>query len=303
MSPIDFRRTRRGARALVCAALATIPAAGPAAPTPEDLGNIAYAGIYDDPVTLVNGVYEGVPFVPDGAVRPRVELLADLYVTADIDGDGAEDAYVLLNESSGGTGSYLYLAAVTHAGGTARNAGALVVGDRVDVMALGAADGKATLEYVAPGPGEPACCPTLMVSGLYGLKDGKLAELSRQEHGNLSVERLAGVPWRLAGFDRSEPVPKGVEITAEFAGERISGFAGCNRYFATLKAPTPYELTIGPAGATRKACPPPQMQVEDRFLKALESATQFSFMLGKLILDYRQGDTYSALVFERGEAD
>jgi heat shock protein HslJ len=41
------------------------------------------------------------------------------------------------------------------------------------------------------------------------------------------------------------------------------------------------------------------MQTEDRFLKALESATQFSFRLGKLVLDYKQGETYLALMFER----
>ncbi len=142
-----------------------------------------------------------------------------------------------------------------------------------------------------------------MVSGVYGLKDGKLAELSREERGALSIAQLAGSPWRLIQFGRSQPVPEGVSITAKFEGERISGSAGCNNYFAAVKAPTPYELSIGPVGATRMACPPPQMEAEVRYLKALEGATQFSFMLGKLILDYQQDETRSVLVFERGETN
>ena len=291
----------RGIRATVAA---SIVISGPilAPPTLEDLGNIPYSGIYDAPVQLVNGVYEGEPFVPGGLARPRVELLGDLYVTEDIDGDGTEDAFVLLNESSGGTGSFLYIAAVTHADGTARNVGSVRIGDRVDVMALRAVDREAILDYVAAGPDDPACCPTLMVSGRYGMNDGHLTELSRQEHGTLSVERLAGAPWRLLRFGWDEPVPEGIGITAEFEGDRISGSAGCNSYFATVKGPTPYELGIGSVGSTRKACPAPEMEAEARFLKALENATQFSFVLGKLVIDYQLGETRSSLVFERGEA-
>lgn len=197
----------------------------------------------------------------------------------------------------------LYLAAVTLAGGAARNVGTLRIGDRVDVISLDATDEKATLDYVAAGPSEPSCCPTLLVSGVYGMKDGKLTELWRKGKGNLSLDTLAGVRWQLAGFDVNDPVPEGVEITAELDGERISGFAGCNQYFTTVKAPTPYELAIGPVGATRRACPPPQMQAEDRFLKALEDTTQFSFMLGKLVLGYRSGDRYATLLFERMERE
>ena len=298
-----FNTTLTYTRAAVFAAVVSAPVVGVAAPNLEGLGNIAYSGIHDEPIRLVNGLYEGEPFVAGGAARPRVQLLGDLFVTDDIDGDGSEDAYVLLSESSGGSGNDLYLAAVTHPDGTANNIATLRIGDRVDVMTLETSDGKATLEYVATGPGEAACCPTFRVSGVYGLKDGKLTELSREERGTLSIEQLAGSPWRLVQFGRSQPVPEGVSITAEFEGERISGSAGCNNYFATVKAPTPYEFSIGPVGATRMACPPPQLEAENRFLKALEKTMQFSFVLGKLAIDYQSNNTYSTLVFERNDPD
>ena len=276
-----------------------LPAMVGAAPALDELSNIAYSGIYEQPVTLVDGIYEGEPFVPGAASRPRLMLLKGLYAMGDIDADGVEDAWVLLNENSGGTGQLLYLAAVTTADGKLRNAGTLNIGDRVDVVALRASDGGALLEYVAQGPSDGACCPTLIVSSEYGLKDGKLTELSRKEEGKLSLDRLAGEPWRLVRFGPNDPVPEGVAIEAKFEKGRISGSTGCNRYNANLEAPTPYELKVGPVIATRMACPEPQMEAESRFLKALEGASQFGFDLGKLTIGYEEGENHSALVFER----
>ncbi len=40
--------------------------------TPEQMGNATYSGIYDEPVTLADGVYEGEPFEEGGASRPVV---------------------------------------------------------------------------------------------------------------------------------------------------------------------------------------------------------------------------------------
>jgi heat shock protein HslJ len=275
--------------------LGALPAIGLASPSLEALGNMSYAGIHEAPVRLENGLYEGEPYVPGGASRPRVELLADLQVTSD-----TGTSFVLLAESAGGSGSNLYLAAVSPAGD---NTGTVLIGDRVDVIALRGDDGKAILEYVMAGPGEPACCPTLRVSGIYGMQQDRLVELSRQTHGSISLATLAGTQWRLLQLDRNAPVPDDITVTATFEDSRISGSAGCNRYFAGVSAATPYELSIGPAGATRMACPSPQSEVERRFLKALESATQFSFRLGRLAIDYRDGDTMASLLFERLQPD
>jgi heat shock protein HslJ len=275
--------------------LGALPAIGLASPSLEALGNMSYTGIHEAPVRLENGLYEGEPYVPGGASRPRVELLTDLQVTSD-----TGTSFVLLAESAGGSGSNLYLAAVSPAGD---NTGTVLIGDRVDVIALRGDDGKAILEYVMAGPGEPACCPTLRVSGIYGMQQDRLVELSRETHGSISLATLAGTQWRLLQLDRNAPVPDDITVTAAFEDRRISGSAGCNRYFAGVSAATPYELSIGPAGATRMACPSPQSEVERRFLKALESATQFSFRLGRLAIDYRDGDTMASLLFERLQPD
>jgi heat shock protein HslJ len=280
--------------------------APPSAMTPLDpksFANLPYAGIYDQAVQLVDGVYEGEPFVAGGASRPRVELLTQLYATDDIDGDGTEDVWVLLNESSGGSGQFLYLAAVTYGTGEPRNVGTIGIGDRVDVMDLRAGGGQATLDYVAAGPEEAACCPTQMVSVVYGLAGDRLAELSRTPRGTLSLQQLAGTTWRLAGYDSHQPLADDILITAAFEDGRVAGSAGCNRYFAAVEAPTPYQLKVQPGGSTRMACPPPQMAAEDRYLAALHAATQYSFVLGRLAITYNLDGTYGTLLFERLEQD
>lgn len=279
--------------------LLAITMAGHSAPSLDELGNISYSGIYENPVALTDGVYEGEPYVAGGSARPRVMLLDELLAADDINGDGTEDAWVLLSESAGGTGNYLYLAAVTRDDAGIQNIGTVRVGDRVDVIELTAADGLATLEYVTTDDGEPACCPTLIVTSTYGAKDGMISEQSQNRLGNLSLKQLEKVRWQLTEFAWNEPVPTGLSITAEFEDDRLSGFAGCNRYFATVKAPSPYDLSIGAVGSTRMACPPPQSTAEDRFLRALDNATQFSFMLGSLAITYRDADKVQTLLLER----
>jgi hypothetical protein len=76
--------------------------------TVAQLQNATYSGIYDEPVTLVDGQYEGEPFTPDSASRPVVSYLGEAF--GDLDGDGVEDAAVFLVENSGGTGDFVYVA-------------------------------------------------------------------------------------------------------------------------------------------------------------------------------------------------
>ena len=56
------------ASAAILAALTLTPAG--AAPTPEQLANMAYTGIFEHAITLTNGHWEGDPFVTGGTSRP-----------------------------------------------------------------------------------------------------------------------------------------------------------------------------------------------------------------------------------------
>ena len=266
---------------------------------PGVLGNMPYAGIYDNAVTLKDGVYEGEPFVPGGASRPRVELLHMPPVLLDMDGDGADEAAVLLSESSGGSGVFTYLAIVGCRDGKAVNIGTFRLGDRIMIRSVVGKDGAVEVESVAAGPGDPLCCPTRKVRNNYRLQGGNLLLASSQEQGVLSLADIQGVTWRLVRLRRDGRVPEGVKVTATFGDGKVFGSGGCNRYSAGVVEKGPPEFSVGPAASTRMACPDPAGGFEDRYLAALQAAHRFGFLLGNLVLHYRKGDSGETMEFER----
>jgi hypothetical protein len=156
------------------------------------LKNLTYDGIYKDPVTLKNGHYEGPPFVPGGAARPRVQFAEQLYIIGDLDGDAVNEAAGFLTESSGGSGSYSYLAIVDTDNGQYKNVNTRKLGDRVMVRALHFEQGVLELDVVTAGSQEAACCPSLKVHKTYRYTQGNLQETSSKELGHLSIADLEG---------------------------------------------------------------------------------------------------------------
>ena len=104
--------------------------------TLNDLRNGAYQGIYEQPVQLSDGEYAGEPFVEGGASRPTVTLVDMFNSWGDLNGDGIQDAAVILAENSGGSGVFIYLAAVTDQEGKPVNVATQLLGDRVDLKSL-----------------------------------------------------------------------------------------------------------------------------------------------------------------------
>jgi heat shock protein HslJ len=106
---------------------------------------------------------------------------------------------------------------------------------------------------------------------------------------------LADTSWRLEAFegDASAPALDGVEVTLEFhqdagGGLRMGGASGCNRYTAGVTA-SGDTLTFSPIAGTRMMCPPPQMAVEDAYLKALGSVSRYEEQGDQLVLFYDDG--------------
>ncbi|MEA3292134.1 MAG: META domain-containing protein [Pseudomonadota bacterium] len=261
----------------------------------ERLQNGRYSGVYEQPVQLENGRFEGEPFEAGGASRPIVTLVEGAVAYGDLNGDGREDAVAFLGESSGGSGMFTYLAAVT--ADSQGDIPALLLGDRVQVRSFGIRDGQLVIDLVSAGPDEAACCPTLKLSKSYRLRDGALAETGAEELGQLSIADLEEVEWRLTHLQWRQPVPDGVKITAQFKDDKVAGSAGCNRYFASVEGDGPREIVIGQSGATRMMCPPPVMEQEDKFLAALQKVTGFSFIMARLALTYQDDDGMHTMLF------
>lgn len=269
-------------------------ASGAAAPPPslEQLRNLAYRGIAEQPIQLKDGACEPGPGAPGTPPQPRLLLVEGSRVTGDFNGDGMEDAAVLLAANLGGSGESLYLAVVRGAKDEEdiRNLATQPLGNRVKVRALRVDQGTLVLDLVKAGPGDAACCPSLKVRTRLRIEDGALVENGREEQGRLSVADLPGTTWSLVQLG-SQPLPSGTSVTLEFEGDRVSGSAGCNRYFAGIKGNGPYDISIGSPGATRRSCPDSVMATEAAYLQALQKVTQFSFLAGRLVLGYRLDDS------------
>jgi len=270
------------------------------APRFEAVANATYHGIYETPVRLGNGRFEGEPFAAGGVSRPTVQLIGGVLETGDLDGDGTDEAVVLLVENSGGTGSFIYLAALGRRGEEVVNLGTSLVGDRVQIRSLRVEGEEIELEVVQRGPDDAACCPSQKATRVWAL-DGGLVESSTDATGTLSTDDLSGVEWVLTHFSRSEPAPESGSLTIVFEDGNVSGSGGCNRYFAEVSEASPGEIATGGIVSTMMACPDDVMQFEDRYLKAVGQIAGYSFLAGKLVLAYGDGDVVEAMLFEARE--
>jgi heat shock protein HslJ len=159
------------------------PAPTPTPPAELDataLKNATYTGIYpDQEVGLTDGEYEGEPFVEGGASRPTV-IFIEPHAFGDLNGDGLDDAAVLLVENSGGSGSFVYLAAVVNEDGQPVNVATELLGDRARVQSLSIVDGVLTVDMVTHAPNDPMCCPSLKVLDTYELQGNAWTRLSHE---------------------------------------------------------------------------------------------------------------------------
>ena len=143
--------------------------------TEESLKNAEYQGIYPEAVKLSDGQYEGEPFVEGAASRPTV-LFTEPFALGDLDGDGVDDAAVLLVEDSGGSGSFVYLAAVLNRDGQPENVATTLLGDRAQVEELSIDSGQIGVKMLTHGPEDPMCCPSQESQETFTLEGGELVE-------------------------------------------------------------------------------------------------------------------------------
>jgi heat shock protein HslJ len=273
------------------------------APTLEELKNATYAGLQDlaGPVTLKDSRWEGEPFEPGAAARPSVVLAPGFRLTGDLDGDGAEEAVVVLAHSSGGSGTFDHLAVAKRTPEGLRNVATTALGDRVGIRSARVEGGKLLVSVVRAGEKDAMCCPGELADLGWSLAGGKLNPVATAGvTGRLSLDTLAGTEWVLRAWDLGEPAPAEPEVTLAYQDGRLAGTSGCNRYTAAAKGgDSAGDLAIGPAAGTRMACPGPQSAVETRFLKQLGGAKKFGFLLGRLALSYeKDGGAFGTMLFE-----
>jgi heat shock protein HslJ len=110
---------------------------------------------------------------------------------------------------------------------------------------------------------------------------------------------LAG-SWRLVSMgEPASPAvpPKDTELTVDFAGDRISGSGGCNRFTGSYQT-SGDQLSISTLASTRKACEAAVMNQEMKYLAALQGAQRYEVNdQGELQIFYQTAQESGVLRF------
>jgi heat shock protein HslJ len=275
------------------------PKGPPPAPTLDQVRAATVSGVVDQPVTLVNGVWEGPPAAPGAASHPTLTLWAPSVIFNDVDGTPGSEAIALMSLDAGGSGNFVHVGVFRLQDGKAVSVATAPVGDRVQLNRLWVEHGQIHMDVVEAGPKDPACCPTQLSRKVFSLEGGALKPVSSDVVGKLSVNLLASTDWVLTEMDGQPVDASGKPPTLLVQYDKVVGFGGCNRYTGALKETAPGQVRIGPLASTRMACPPAAMELEDKFTTRMNKVTRYSFRAGQLALGWEDKQGRGLLVFAK----
>lgn len=109
--------------------------------------------IEGQPIALVNGHHESLA-APGSATRVKTALWKQP-VFGDLDGDGDEDAALLLTQDPGGSGTFYYVAAAVNADGRHIGTDTVLLGDRIVATGIEIINGRIAVNYTDRRPAEP----------------------------------------------------------------------------------------------------------------------------------------------------
>jgi hypothetical protein len=78
----------------------------------------------------------------------------------DLDGDGVDDAVVVLVSSGGGSGIFYKLVAVRQRNGIVETPAVKSLGDRIMINQINITNRIVAVDMITHGPHDPSCCPT-----------------------------------------------------------------------------------------------------------------------------------------------
>lgn len=104
-----------------------------------------------------------------------------------------------------------------------------------------------------------------------------------------SLTRVDG--WQVAAIKDIPVIPEGVDSWFEFDAEnqRLQGDTGCNRMSAGYELADDGSLTLSALAATKRACEPPRMAIEQALVENLQAVSRWSISDGHLMLRDDEG--------------
>lgn len=140
--------------------------------------NTTYTFEGQQAVRLVNGKEEA-ELAPGSAEKMITKVFGEP-VSGDLNGDGKADAALFLVQTTGGTGTFYYVAAAINKGGATGNAAqgtnAVFLGDRITPGNIEIKDGQIIASYADRKLGEPVAATPSVSMTKYLVYDGYLLQ-------------------------------------------------------------------------------------------------------------------------------
>ena len=219
----------------------------------------------------------------------QVEFLQS--ILGDLNGDGVDDAAVVLWANTGGSGLYSYLAAVVNQDGKVQPVGAQLLGDRVKVQGLSVKDGKIEIQTLEPGPNDPQCCPSQLVQRTYQV-DGNALRLSAEDRQGESASAITGTIWQWESY-QDKDVADNIAVNAPgkytltlLPDGTYTFIADCNAGSGKVTI-SGTSIKLEPGAVTLAECA--QGSLSSRYLALLGDAATVMFVNGQLVLELMTG--------------
>lgn len=162
------------------------PTGPTATPTPyKDIPPLTLDGLKNAEYSVtVNGVRQTIRLI-DGAYQQGSDPSAPDFLAAtvnqpaafgDLNNDNDDDAAIMFSEWYGGTGTNVYVAAVTNWAGIPLHKASALIDDRGIIQSIRIENGLIIVDAIVHGENDPGCCPSKHVTRTFRLAGDVLVE-------------------------------------------------------------------------------------------------------------------------------
>jgi hypothetical protein len=127
-------------------------------------------------VKLKDGYFEVAQ--PNSASNIKVKLIKN--AIGDLNRDSLEDGFSILSVETGGSGTFIYLIAITNQQGQPVQAAENFLGDRVKINSLRIENEVLHVDMQTHKETDPACCPSESITKKFVIEDEKFVEIIEQ---------------------------------------------------------------------------------------------------------------------------